>query len=109
MPNWLSPIGKWLFRLKKKTFRQFAGEPSMLHPSEMLDFSSGARSPWPFRSADTGQGYPRWGIARGKSIDQALSNFVVDRDGCNLLQRPGFCPVFSVSTVQCPGHHEGLV
>jgi hypothetical protein len=99
--------GEWSFRFKKTASRQFAGEPSMLHPSEMLDFSSGARSPWPFRSADTGQGYPRWGIARGKSIDQALSNFVVDRGSFDLLQRPGFCPVFSDATVQRPGHHEG--
>jgi hypothetical protein len=55
-------------------------------------------------NANAGQGYPRRGIARRKSFDQALNDFVfVDRFN---LRGPGVCPAPSALMVQYPGRHQ---
>jgi hypothetical protein len=77
----------------------------------MSFFWSGAGRLLSLGNADTGQRDPGWRITRWKSIDQALSDFVGDRDRfnigrLNISKRPGICPAFSASTVQCPGRHR---
>jgi hypothetical protein len=90
---------------------QFEGELSILCRSAMSFFWRGAGRLLSVGNADTGQGDPGRRIARRKSIDQALSDFVGDRDRFNICRlniskRPGICPAFSASTVQCPGRHQ---
>ena len=53
----------------------------------------------PLGNADTGQGYPSRRVARRKSFDQALIDFV---DRFN-LQGPGGCPAFSALMAQYLG------
>jgi hypothetical protein len=66
----------------------------MLRQSEMHGFESGAGCRQSVRNADTGQG-PRWRIARRKSIDPRLGDFVGNRDRFNFSERPGVCPGLS--------------
>jgi hypothetical protein len=106
-----SPRKKISYVVYRTLLAQLEGELSTLCRSAMSFFWRGAGRLLSLGNADTGQGDPGWRITRRKSIDQALSDFVGDRDRFNICRlniskRPGICPAFSASTVQCPGRHR---
>jgi hypothetical protein len=92
-----------LLRLSDTLSAQFEGELAMVRRSGMSCFpgAAGLRLA-SLGNADTGQDYPRRGIARRKSFDQALIDFV---DRFN-LQGPGGCPAFSALMAQYLGRHR---
>ena len=82
------------------------GEPAMLYRSGLSCFSGAAGLRLAsLGNADTGQGYPRRGIARRKGLDQALGD-VVDRGCFNRSRGPGIGPALAASLVRYPCCHR---